>query len=260
MEREPLQLQREARRQAKDEQLCGLTPRAQQVCLAIYILSGFELDAAEAFVHESRKCRKRLLSDEALASDIQQKIQDWFRNFPFERLCELQMPSTDCIKDQLIHQEAVKFVGKWQAAGWIAEQNYKLILAPTYDALVHKYHEVLEKHGCGHMAARLLSVDGKSGAAGRAARAWCGRFCKQFAFSRKHLGIGSEMPAAELEDKADGSGVQYMYMFAKACRPVYFVFRGDTWSPFWDVFWVPFWVPFWGPFRDPIQGPIGKRS
>ena len=132
MERELLQLQREARRQAKDEQLCGLTPRAQQVCLAIYILSGFELDAAEAFVHESRKCWKRLLSDQALASDIQQKIQDWFRNFPFERLCELQMPSTDCIKDQLIHQEAVKFVGKWQAAGWIAEQNYKHSLAPTW--------------------------------------------------------------------------------------------------------------------------------
>lgn len=116
---------------------------------------------------------------------------------------QLQVPETECSRDQILHQEAVKYISKFHTAKWIADQNYKHSLAPTYDALVNKYREELAKHGSGHVADRLvLSTDGRVGAAGRTARAWCGRFCAQFAVARKRLAVGSEMPAAEFEEKA----------------------------------------------------------
>lgn len=203
MQRQLSQLQRHMRRQSRDEQLCGLTPRAQLVCLAIYILSGFQMEVAEAFVQDARKRRKRILSEGAMTENIPTKIRTWFRECPLERLYQLQVPETECSRDQILHQEAVKYISKFHTAKWIADQNYKHSLAPTYDALVNKYREELAKHGSGHVADRLvLSTDGRVGAAGRTARAWCGRFCAQFAVARKRLAVGSEMPAAEFEEKA----------------------------------------------------------
>ena len=206
IERRLLQLQREARRQSKDQELCGVTPRSQLVCLAIYILSGFNMAAAEAFIHDARARRKRRLTEEVLAADIPSMVRQWFRDFPLERLYALQQPDEDSIPDQGVHAEASKYIAKFETAAWVADQNYERGVAPTYDALVFKYNEELQKRDLGHLSERLRwsaeGGDGRPGVAGRAARAWCGRFCKQFAFSRRRLGVGSEMPPTELEEKA----------------------------------------------------------
>lgn len=203
MERQLAQLQREARRRKQDERLCGLTPRAQLVCLAIYILSGFDLEVAAAFVYDARKNRKRGLAAEILEADVPSQIRAWFLECSLERLYQLQIPRPDCLQDQSVHEEAIKYISKFCTAAWVADQNYKHGLAPTYDALVQKYHSELGKRECGHIGDRILhSADGQAGFAGRTARAWCNRFCKQFGLARKRLNAGSEVPPAELEEKA----------------------------------------------------------
>lgn len=220
MERELAQLQREARRCRQDERLCGLTARAQLVCLAIYILSGFDLQVAAAFVHDARKNRKRGLAPEVFEADVPSQIRAWFRECPLERLYQLQIPRPDCLQDESVHEEAVKYISKCSTAAWVADQNYNHGLAPTYDALVQKYHSELGKHDCGHIGDRVLhSADGRAGLAGRAARAWCNRFCKQFALARRRLSAGSEVTAAELEEKAG------KVFFAQECLETNFNFR-----------------------------------
>ncbi|CAJ1344334.1 unnamed protein product, partial [Effrenium voratum] len=159
LQRQLSQLQREARRQGKDQQLCGLTSRAQLVCMAVYILSGFH--------KEPRKKRKRRLGDDILAADVPSQISKWFLELPFERLCQLQLPESE--KDKAVHNEAVKYL------------------------LGHLGHQ---------LRTSAEGRDGKAGCAGRAARAWCGRFCKQFAFSRKSLRESVQLSADELEEKA----------------------------------------------------------
>lgn len=209
MEQQLLRLQREARRQSKDQELCGLTPRSQLVCLAVYILSGFRLEVAEAFLRDSRKCRKRSLSEEILKVDLGNKIRQWFRDFPLDTLYNLQEPPENSKRDKAVHQEAAKYVAKWDTAAWVTQQNYAVGVAPTYDALAQKYIQELEKWSLGHLSEKLrMSVEcgeGTSTVAGRTARAWCGRFCKQFAFTRKRLGMSADMPVLELEEKAGNS-------------------------------------------------------
>ena len=194
------------------------------------------MDVAVAFALEARKSRKRQLAEAALKADIPSKISDWFLSMPLERWCQLQQP--DCAQDQRIHEEAAKYVAKWRTASWITQQNYQCGVAPTYDKLVQKYHEELEKRQLGHLAHRLLTSaegrDGARGCAGRAARAWCGRFCKRFAFTRKRLGAGAQLPADELEDKA-----RY-FVFSR-------MFRGFVWGHF---------RPLFGPVLGPVSGPV----
>ena len=204
LQRQLSQLQREARRQGKDQQLCGLTSRAQLVCVAVYILSGFHKEPAEAFLRDARKKRKRRLGDDILAADVPSQISKWFLELPFERLCQLQLPESE--KDKAVHNDAVKYLAKWNTAVWVTRQNYDCGVAPTYDKLVQKYYEELEQRSLGHLGHQLRTSaegrDGKAGCAGRAARAWCGRFCKQFAFSRKSLRESVQLSADELEEKA----------------------------------------------------------
>lgn len=245
VEKQLLHLQREARRQSKDQELCGLTPRSQLVCLAVYILSGFRLDVAEAFVRDSRKCRKRALPEEALSTDIPTKIREWFRDCPLECLYHLQQPPASSEKNKAVHEEAAKYVAKWDTAAWVTQQNYICGVAPTYDALVHKYFQELDKRDLAHLSERLrVSAecgDGKAAVPGRTARAWCGRFCKQFAITRKRLGMSTEMPMAEVEEKvAEGQGRIWFAAF-KIVRLV------PKMCPFWDLFWDDFWFPFWAP-------------
>ena len=158
VEKQLLHLQREARRQSKDQELCGLTPRSQLVCLAVYILSGFRLDVAEAFVRDSRKCRKRALPEEALSTDIPTKIREWFRDCPLECLYHLQQPPASSEKNKAVHEEAAKYVAKWDTAAWVTQQNYICGVAPTYDALVHKYFQELDKRDLAHLSERLQNV------------------------------------------------------------------------------------------------------
>ena len=269
VEKQLLHLQREARRQSKDQELCGLTPRSQLVCLAVYILSGFRLDVAEAFVRDSRKCRKRALPEEALSTDIPTKIREWFRDCPLECLYHLQQPPASSEKNKAVHEEAAKYVAKWDTAAWVTQQNYICGVAPTYDALVHKYFQELDKRDLAHLSERLrVSAecgDGKAAVPGRTARAWCGRFCKQFAITRKRLGMSTEMPMAEVEEKvAEGQGrIWFALSKFESVRFVTLVhlFWDDFFGPqnlsckgcgkrfliWFSNHWVPFWVPFWVP-------------
>ena len=193
-------VQRQARRQRQDVELCGLTPRGQLVCLSIYILSGFQANVAAAFLLEARQSRKRSLEPEIQEAKATDNISLWFRETSFEKLCDLQDG-----KDSAIHAEASKFVSKWRTAEWVAQQNYECGLAPTYDRLARKYCAELEACNIGYLAQPLLASaegsDGRNGCAGRTARAWCGRFCRQFAFARKRLVLGGDMPLTELEEK-----------------------------------------------------------
>ena len=61
--------QREQRRQHRDEQLCGLTPRAQRVCIAVYILSSYKIEMAAAFAEHASQCRKRKLAERSVPGD-----------------------------------------------------------------------------------------------------------------------------------------------------------------------------------------------
>ncbi|CAJ1357005.1 unnamed protein product, partial [Effrenium voratum] len=91
-----------------------------------------------------------------------------------------------------------------------------------------------------HLAHRLTSAEGRDGArgcAGRAARAWCGRFCKRFAFTRKRLGAGAQLPADELEDKVRGfwHWVDYLQRVAAMSgrEPVFLNFDETPISQWW---------------------------
>eukprot|EP00435_Cladocopium_sp_Y103_P060388 s616_g22.t1 len=227
VEKQLLHLQREARRQSKDQELCGLTPRSQLVCLAVYILSGFRLDVAEAF--------------EALSTDIPTKIREWFRDCPLECLYHLQQPPASSEKNKSVHEAAAKYVAKWDTAAWVTQQNYICGVAPTYDALVHKYFQELDKRDLAHLSERLrVSAecgDGKAAVPGRTARAWCGRFCKQFAITRKRLGMSTGMPVAELEEKVRGfwHWVDYLrhLTVASGREPVFLNFDESSISQWW---------------------------
>ena len=152
----------------------------------------------------ARRKKKAKKTSWMLAADVPSQISKWFLELPFERLCQLQLPESE--KDKAVHNDAVKYLAKWNTAVWVTRQNYDCGVAPTYDKLVQKYYEELEQRSLGHLGHQLRTSaegrDGKAGCAGRAARAWCGRFCKQFAFSRKSLRESVQLSADELEEKA----------------------------------------------------------
>ena len=71
--------------------------------------------------------------------------------------------------------------------------------------MARKYHAELDARDLGHLAQRLLhSAEGhqKQSWAGRSARTWCGRFCRQFAIGRRSLALRVNLLLAELEEKA----------------------------------------------------------
>ena len=200
LERKLANLQRQARKQQLDVELCGLTPRGRLVCLSVSILSGFQLDSAAAYLKDARRSRKRALSAEVLQADVPETIRQWFRELSLECLFDLQDG-----KNVDVQAEAQKFVAKWRTAAWVSQQNYDVGVAPTYDKVARKYHAELDARDLGHLAQRLLhSAEGhqKQSWAGRSARTWCGRFCRQFAIGRRSLALRVNLPLAELEEKA----------------------------------------------------------
>ncbi|MEM1007784.1 MAG: hypothetical protein AAGJ35_02150, partial [Myxococcota bacterium] len=78
--------------------------------------------------------------------------------------------------------------------------------APNYASVAEHFGAEMERAEQKHLADRLLASacggDGKPGAAGRHAGAWCNRFCKQFALSRGRLAAKASLPREELEEKA----------------------------------------------------------
>ena len=191
LQRQLSQLQREARRQGKDQQLCGLTSRAQLVCVAVYILSGFHKEPAEAFLRDARKKRKRRLGDDILAADVPSQISKWFLELPFERLCQLQLPESE--KDKAVHNDAVKYLAKWNTAVWVTRQNYDCGVAPTYDKLVQKYYEELEQRSLGHLGHQLrTSAEGRDGKSVFAKLDWAlaiNKAATQFLCSRRWVHV-----------------------------------------------------------------------
>ena len=204
LQRELDVFQREQRRQHRDEQLCGLTPRAQRVCIAVYILSSYKIEMAAAFAEHASQCRKRKLAERSVPGDWPVQIRQWFRELPREVLYKLQEPESK--QEKSICVEARKFIAKWQTAHWVTEQNYQCGVAPTYASVAEHYHGELDRQDHGHVSERLLTSahgrDGKAGIAGRHARAWCNRFCKRFALIRGRLATKATISWEELEDKA----------------------------------------------------------
>lgn len=197
-------LQRELRRQRQDELLCGLTARGQLLCVAIYILSDYNLEIAAAFAQQAQECRKRIVHAQNIPEDWHDQIRAWFRDLPIERLFQLQDGKSD--QDASIQTEAKKFIAKWKTANWVTEQNYNSGIAPTYGSVAEHFSVEMEEEHLHHLAERVLSSahgrDGKDGVAGRHARAWCNRFCKRFALVRGRLATKAAIPREELEDKA----------------------------------------------------------
>lgn len=156
-------LQRKARKQRHDEDLRGLTQRAQHVCVAVYILSDYNMDMAASFARQVRQSRKKTLPN-CPDAEWPGQIGVWFRGLPMERLYDLQSGGSN--QDVSIRAEARNFIAKWRTASWVTDQNYQCGHAPTYGAVAERFHS--------DAAAALLSSahgrDGKRGVAGRHAR------------------------------------------------------------------------------------------
>ena len=228
-------LQRQARKQKLDVELCGLTPRGRLVCLSVCILSGFELDSAAAYLKDSRRSRKRSLSEEVLQADVPETIRQWFRELSLECLFDLQDG-----KHVGVQAEAQKFVAKWRTAAWVSQQNYDVGVAPTYDKVARKYHAELDAQDLGHLAQRLVDSaagDQKQSWAGRLARAWCGRSAVNLQLVVEAYHCGWMCPLLNWRRKLLGVHVTFCQLLG---FPIQFRLSQG-------LFWAPKWAPFWGP-------------
>ena len=155
-------LQRKARKQRQDEELCGLTKRAQYVCVAVYILSEYSMDMAASFAHFARQSKKK---KKVLATgpdvDWPSQIGAWFRELPMERLYDLQSGGSN--QKVSIRAEARNFIAKWRTASWLTDQNYQCGHAPTHGAIAERFHSEMSDQGCSDAAAALLSFGSRAG-------------------------------------------------------------------------------------------------
>ena len=171
-------------RQRQLEKNGGLTVRSVHVCLAVWVLSGYNADIALAYACHAQR---RSQSQPQQAVDI----YDLFNAADLDHVVRVLRGAEP--KNASVRSEAARFIAEYQSVDWVKAENYDNGRAPDLAGLVEKYVECCVALGVEPKQAVHPAFGGRHARVGRRGRRFGVRMRQKWKMT-----LGSVIPAESI--------------------------------------------------------------
>jgi hypothetical protein len=190
-------LRQRLRRSRQDQQRWGLTATMKNVSILVYVLAGYDSDAAATYARRARSGRKAV----KVCAEDAPPVLDWFLEADVHELIALLTADTP---GTLVTQ-ASKFLAEYYSVKWVHAENFQRGKAPDSAALFQKYNACRTELGLAPMCAAEPPRPGRHARLGRTARKACRRMAFRWRMSRGSILPSEPMSREEVVLKARGS-------------------------------------------------------
>ena len=144
------------------------------MAIAVYVLSGYDSNAAASYVYQYNT-----------SVDAKALVEQWFLESSDDFLAALCDPGLS--DERSVHDAAMRWVSDVRTAQWVSLQNFQTGVAPSSSSMASHH-------------AGLLGRAAPS--SGKPVRRWACAFRKNWQIRFGKLGSGHEMPLDEVQEKA----------------------------------------------------------